>query len=83
MPVSLAKSSEGIYELNVQGYTCPYPVLFTVRALEQIAPGEILEVVFDNPPSCETIPATAEKHGCKVLEISKINDKLWRIRIRK
>jgi len=83
MPVSLTKSNEGSYALNVQGYTCPYPVLFTVRALKQIAPGEILEVVLDNPPSCETVPAAAEKQGCKVLEVSRISDKLWRIRIRK
>lgn len=83
MSASLVKTKEDSYTLDVQGYTCPYPEFYTARALKQLSLGENLEVILDNPPSCETIPRVAQKQGSKVLEISKISDMLWRIRIQK
>jgi len=77
------KTKDGSYTLDVRGYTCPYPEFYTARALKQLALGENLEVVLDNPPSCETIPIAAKKQGCNVLEISKIDDTTWRITIKK
>jgi len=79
----MVKTKEDSYTLDVRGYTCPYPEFYTARALKQLSLGDHLEVILDNPPSCETIPIAAQRQGCKVLEVSKISDMLWRIRIRK
>ena len=81
MPANLVKKDENSYTLDVRGYTCPYPEFYTARALKQLSLGENLEVILDNPPSCETITIAAQKQGCKVIEVSKISDTLWRIRI--
>ena len=71
------------YVLDVTGYTCPYPVIYMRKAISMIKEGEILEVVFDNPPSCETIPEAAREDGHEIISFDKIGDGLWRIVIRK
>lgn len=83
MPANMVKTNEQSYTLDVRGYTCPYPEFYTAIALKQLATGQTLEVILDNPPSCETIPLAAKKQGCQVIEVSKISDTLWRIRIQK
>jgi len=79
----MVKTNEQSYTLDVRGYTCPYPEFYTTIALNQLSSGQTLEVILDNPPSCETIPMAAKKHNCNVLEISKIDDTTWRITIKK
>jgi len=83
LSANLVKTKEDNYTLDVRGYTCPYPEFYTARALKQLSLGENLEVILDNPPSCETIPIAAKKQGCQVIEVSKISDAQWRITIKK
>ena len=71
------------YLLDVRGLTCPYPVIYTRKALKQIEDNAILEVVTDNPPSCETVPAAARDEGHEVLGVERIDAGVWRILIRK
>ncbi len=49
--------------LDLQGETCPYPPVYTLEELSDMRPGEVLEVVLDNPPSVHTIPYYAAKNG--------------------
>jgi tRNA 2-thiouridine synthesizing protein A len=81
--VSLKLVKQGRYSLDARGYTCPYPEVFARRALEKLAPGDVFELIVDNVPSCETVPAAAEELGHKVLEVSKIDETIWRIVIQK
>lgn len=66
--MKLKKKESGSYELDVRGYVCPHPQLYTKKSMEKIKPGDQLEVVFDNPSSAETISALADKEGHKILE---------------
>jgi tRNA 2-thiouridine synthesizing protein A len=79
----LYKKGERLYVLDVRGYTCPYPVIFTRKALSKIEPGSTLEVVIDNPPSCETVPDAARSEGHEVLSVEQRGSGEWVIRIRK
>ncbi len=79
----LYKKGEGVYVLDVRGYTCPYPVIFTKKALAKIGKGETLEVIIDNPPSCETVPNAARESGHHVEGPVSIGPGLWKITIRK
>lgn len=81
--VSLTPIEKGRYMMNARGYTCPYPELFARRALESLSPGDVLEFVIDNVPSCETVPAVAEELGHRVLEVKKIDETSWKITIKK
>ncbi|MFB6490310.1 MAG: sulfurtransferase TusA family protein [Thermoproteus sp. AZ2] len=68
--------------LDLRGYVCPYPQLATLKALRQAKPGEIIEVLTDNPPSCENVPAVARREGHEVLEVSEVGPGLWKIVIK-
>ncbi|MBS7658165.1 MAG: sulfurtransferase TusA family protein [Candidatus Bathyarchaeia archaeon] len=82
MSVKFEKIGEGSFLLEILGYACPYPTLYTVKALSKLNPGSLLEIVTDSRPSCETIPQTVEKKGCKVLSVTQIGKALWKITIK-
>ena len=57
MAVTFKKVNEGVFLLDVQGYVCPHPQIYTKKALEKLKIGETLELIFDNPSSGESISA--------------------------
>lgn len=69
-------------KLDVSGEICPYPVVYALRELRKMESGQVLEVLTDHLPSVENVPAAAEKEGHEVLEVSKIDVGVWKIRIR-
>ncbi len=81
--VRFLKLSENRYMLDVTGYTCPYPVIYTRKALAKLRPGDVLEVVTDNPPSCENVPRAAREDGHEVVGVERVGDGVWKIVIRK
>ncbi len=42
-----------------------------------------MEFTLDNATSCETVPATAQELGHKVLDVYNVNDTTWKILIKK
>ena len=74
---------DGTAVLDVRGYVCPYPVIYTRKALERLPEGGMLEVLTDNPPSCENVPNAAREDGHEVLGVEPVEPGVWRIRIRK
>jgi len=75
------KKSEGLYALDVCGYVCPHPQLYTKKALEKMKEGELLELVFDNASSGESISAMCDSRGNEVVE--KLTDSgkyTWKIK---
>jgi tRNA 2-thiouridine synthesizing protein A len=81
MPMSFAKKDDGTYALDVTGYVCPHPQLYTKKVLEKIHSGDILEVTFDNPSSSESVSAMCKSNGDQILERIADNGKfLFRIK---
>ena len=70
------------YNLNCNGLVCPLPVARTKKKLNEMKPGEILEVTGDFSESGENIKRYIEKHGDKVLEF-KIEGENYYIKIKK
>ena len=68
MAMSFEKISDGKYVLDVCGYVCPHPQMYAKKSIEKIEEGEILEIIFDNPSSKETIIQMVEGQGHDVLE---------------
>lgn len=74
------KKSEGLYLLDVCGYVCPHPQLYTKKALEKMKLGETLELLFDNPSSGESISAMCDSIGNKIVEKATQSGKtVWKI----
>jgi len=75
------KKSEGAYALDVCGYVCPHPQLYTKKALEKMQAGETLELVFDNPSSGESIAAMCDSIGNEIVEKTSQGGKyVWKIK---
>lgn len=68
MAMKFEKTGEGIYSLNVKGYVCPHPQLYTKSALSKMKAGETLKLLFDNASSGESIASMCDKEGDEILE---------------
>lgn len=77
--IDIQSIGKGRYSLDVRGKVCPYPELLTLRALQNLPPESILEIILDNPPSVKDIPITLEKRGCKKPEIVRVDKGTWKI----
>lgn len=71
MAIKLSKKSDGVFELDCKGYACPHPQLYTLKSLEKLQSGNVLEVVYDNASSQESINTAVTKKGYKIIENSK------------
>lgn len=67
MAMSFTMKEEGHYVLDVTGYVCPHPQIYTKKALQKIKSGEILDVVFDNPSSSESVSAMCDSEGHDII----------------
>ncbi len=83
MPANLVRVNTRSYVLDVRGYTCPFPEIYTARILEQLSGGQLLEVTLDNPASCDGVAVTAKKSHSEVRETTKIDNTTWKIIIQK
>lgn len=81
--ISLKSVGKGRYSLDARGYSCPYPEIFARRALDAISPGDMFELIIDNKPSCERVPAAAEEMKHRVLSVDEVEKSVWKITIQK
>ncbi|HKK14417.1 MAG TPA: sulfurtransferase TusA family protein [Gammaproteobacteria bacterium] len=63
MSVKFEKVNEGEYVLDVTGYVCPHPQMYTKKVLGKMKSGDFLDLVFDNPSSGESIESMCESEG--------------------
>jgi tRNA 2-thiouridine synthesizing protein A len=77
--VKFGRVGEGRYVLDVRGYVCPYPVIYTRKVMARLKSGEVLEVLTDNPPSCENVPRSAREDGHEVKSVEKVGEGVWKI----
>jgi TusA-related sulfurtransferase len=68
--------------LDLRGVKCPLNWAHAKVRLEGMAPGEVLELLIDDPRGARDIPRAAEAEGHAVLEIA-VMDLMWRLRIEK
>ena len=81
MAMKFEKTGDGTYALDVKGYVCPHPQLYTKSALMKMKTGETLKLLFDNPSSGESIAAMVDKEGDELLDQVAANGSFqWTIR---
>jgi tRNA 2-thiouridine synthesizing protein A len=75
------KTAEGQYSLDVKGYVCPHPQLYTKSALSKMKEGDVLKLLFDNASSGESIASMCDKEGDEILEkITENGSFVWTIK---
>lgn len=75
MAMKFEKTGDGTYVLDVTGYVCPHPQLYTKKSLEKMQEGDIVDIIFDNPSSGETIIQMCDQAGHEVLDKKKDGSK--------
>ena len=74
------KTNDSHYKLDVTGYVCPHPQIYTKKALSKIQSGDLLEVMFDNPSSGESIATMCENAGDEIVSQDKTGGSfVWNI----
>lgn len=59
--------------LDAKGLSCPMPVVRTKKAMEDLAPGEVLEVIVTDRGSIADLPMWAKTTGQEYLELIEEN----------
>ena len=59
--------------LDLLGYICPVPVSEARKALVDMPPGSILELVSDDPDVRHDIPAMVKRVGCTILASREVD----------
>jgi tRNA 2-thiouridine synthesizing protein A len=70
-------------KLDIKGEVCPYTLVKSKLAIEDIEVGQVLEILLDFPEASESIPKAMLNYGHAVLKMEKINDSDWIIMIKK
>jgi tRNA 2-thiouridine synthesizing protein A len=68
MAMKFEKNADGTYMLDVCGYVCPHPQIYCKKSLEKMSEGDVLNMVFDNPSSAETIIQMLDQAGHELVE---------------
>ena len=68
--------------LDTYGLLCPVPIMKTASAIREIAVGEVLEVLADDPQILEDMPAWCASNGHILLDTIE-EDEEFRLFVRK
>jgi tRNA 2-thiouridine synthesizing protein A len=71
------KTGDNTYSLDVCGYVCPHPQMYTKKSLQKMEEGDILSLCFDNPSSKETIIQMVEAQGDEILSDKTEDGKIY------
>ncbi len=62
--------------LDLLGLRCPIPVLKANEEINRLAPGQIIELIADDPACLRDIPAWVKNAGHKLLKFHRDEEKL-------
>jgi len=68
MAMRFEKTGDGTFQLDVKGYVCPHPQLYTKSALSKMKAGDTLKLLFDNASSGESIASMCDKEGDEIVD---------------
>lgn len=64
------------HQLDARRLLCPMPVIRTQNKVNELQPGDVLEVICTDPGALNDIPAWCRINGHKVLETKKQNNEV-------
>ncbi len=69
--------------VDALGLKCPKPLTETMKMLNKMNNGEVVEVLFDHEISYHELPKAMEESGNTVMSLIELPDKGWKITIKK
>lgn len=67
VPVTAARAAAAAVELDCRGQRCPLPVIALAKRLPQVAVGDVVRVLADDPAAALDIPAWCRMRGQEFL----------------
>ncbi|MCX9015179.1 MAG: sulfurtransferase TusA family protein [Candidatus Methanoperedens sp.] len=64
-------------KLDCIGLYCPVPIFNTTQEMEKLKPGEVLEMVTDDPAAVQDIPRWAKRAGHQFIKLYKEDDHFY------
>ena len=68
---------------NCRGVGCPMNLVYAKVELAKLQPGQVLEIILDDGPPVNNVPASAQKEGHTILEQNRLDDGTWSVLIKK
>lgn len=65
-----------VHQLDTTGLACPLPVLLATRDMLELAAGDLLELVGDDPGILEDIPAWVELNGHRLMSMEQDGERI-------
>jgi tRNA 2-thiouridine synthesizing protein A len=59
------------HRLDVTGTFCPLPILFAAREMRKLEPGDLLEILGDDPGIRADMPVWCQRAGHRLLELTE------------
>ena len=59
--------------LDLRGIVCPINFVKTKLKLEELNPGEILEIIIDAGEPMSNVPRSIKEEGHKIIKVEKLN----------
>jgi len=69
--------------LELKGVPCPLNYVKTKLKLEEMEIGKVLEVILDDGEPIRNVPLSLKQDGQEILLQEKIDEKHWRVLVRK
>jgi tRNA 2-thiouridine synthesizing protein A len=69
--------------LNLKGETSSHVFLRCKVELEDLSPGDVVEILVDDPAATVEIPNCLSEEGHRVLEVQRIGETVWKISVEK
>ena len=60
-----------VMTLNLKGLSCPLPIIKTAKAMKDLAPGQVIEVLATDPGSVPDFKAWSQATGNALVESSQ------------
>ena len=70
-------------ELDLRGEVCPYTFVKTKLRLEEMASGEDLTILLDDPEATANVSRSLRNEGHKSLGLKIVSDGVWQITVKK
>lgn len=68
---------------NCRGVGCPMNLVYAKVELAKLKSGQTLEIILDDGPPVNNVPASAEKEGHTIREKTQLDDGTWSVFIEK
>lgn len=70
-------------ELDLRSEVCPMTFVKTKMKLEELSPGQTLEVTLPAGESMRSVPISVKEEGHKIIKVQKEDEKTFRLTIEK